>query len=315
MHFGSGNNWDKEGYSKHMTAKLLDTFQNWSKSNKTAFPVFQYSNDVLIENFNQHCRENRIPTQTIAVVKEDVSCSGPRYSPRLTLVASAWFPSQDKVAWIDLPSNSKDRSNVFEAPVPKFHKKANGERVNFTEKSVEVEMKLIQNHCYPNKVVVSLFSGSGTTAEAAFRSGCSSINIDKDYTQLNYAIRRLQKSFHVSDAQSSSSSSSSSVSSASSSSTMSQICAVCSENIEPSAIVRRCLSCGGVMHGSVDVQCGVQFPVGPDDVGYVCSDKCQEALLIPLPESSVAFGPVSTESEAETTLSGSIQDNGKDEVA
>ena len=183
--------WDKEAFARVKIGQLLDTFLRWANEKQSSFPCFQYCNEELFYNFNLKCKEIRVPTQTLGVVKAEFSTNGPRYAPKMTLVASAWFPSQEKVRWIDFPSNSKDRSNLFHAPMPKFHRMNNGERVNLTEKSVEVETQWIHNHCDQNKVVVSLFSGSGTTAESALRCGRSSISFDTDFTQLNYTFRRL----------------------------------------------------------------------------------------------------------------------------
>jgi hypothetical protein len=237
----------------------------------------------------------------------------------MTLVTSAWFPNQEKVRWLDFPSNAKERSNVFVAPMPKFHKMSNGERVNLTEKSVEVETQWIRNHCELNKVVISLFSGSGTTAESALRCGRSSISFDTDFTQLNYAYRRL-----VDTQNELSSVSSSSSSTASTSVSESLKCIVCSLFIVSEAHLCFCMSCKKPIHRRSDDdgnQCAIPFHKIADGELFVCSIECKESQVLTVSDGPDIFHPVQADfptQESQNTQNVPLSDSsiliGEDDV-
>ena len=105
----------------------------------------------------------------------------------------AYFPK--RVASQFVFSGTSVRTNYVLSPAlsPSEIIYNNRHPANKTQKPVELLKHLLENHTHPTDVIIDLFSGTGSTAEAALRLGRSVVSFEKDESQVACANIRLRK--------------------------------------------------------------------------------------------------------------------------
>jgi hypothetical protein len=153
-------------------------------------PIYVYHHHDCLLTLERIAEEEWFKLRCWGVcVKDDKHDAGGNHLiNNCTMYSFITFGLPDKIYW-QAPKNpaSAERTNVIHYTSPsKWVTTANGEILNPCQKSAMIEKIWIERHTRtsPDSVVLSLYSGTGTTATLAMKMGRSSVSVDNRESQV-----------------------------------------------------------------------------------------------------------------------------------
>jgi hypothetical protein len=160
-------------------------------------PIYMYHHHDSLLTLERIAEEEGFKLRCWGVcVKDDKHDAGGNHLiNNCTMYSFFTFGLPDKIYWL-APKNptAAERTNVIHYTGPsKWFRKPNGEILNPCQKSGMIEKIWIDRHTRksPDSYVLSLYSGSGTTAAVAMKLGRSSVSVDNRECQVENAFKRL----------------------------------------------------------------------------------------------------------------------------